>query len=371
MLGRKYAFLATTALVSSLALTGCFGYGDDNNVAAPLEDPDPVLGVFGLEVGVPVNLISATRGDGVSFDKYAVTFNDEEGTDITITTPEGEEINFTETDIEWLTEIGGVPVARLNSAGGDQLDVVVGSLAVGDQVIPDCEEDCELKDVPVYAAARLDEADTWEGFETYGVVGMQTPTDSLPRYADGTTIEEDDVSGDLMVGTAVYDGVFVASVYHLGEIVSDQAFGEVSVEINFADDSVEFDANGGYISDYNAWHPQWLDVSLSGSGDSDDINFDESVVYSGDLEGYVEVDRFYHDSPDKIDVDGEFAGAVFGPGSDGVYGKIDEDGYFDTVVGDTATAGVFEASGGYIENEVVIVGGFGTGGGYEKLELAE
>ncbi|MDH5410728.1 MAG: hypothetical protein OEY16_05020 [Alphaproteobacteria bacterium] len=347
MLGRKYAFLATTALVSSLALTGCFGYGDDNNVAAPLEDPDPVLGVFGLEVGVPVNLISATRGDGVSFDKYAVTFNDEEGNSITLTLPDGEEVTFTDADLEYVTDYYGLPRVSMASDDGDQLEFVVGILS-GDQVDPDCEDDCVMEDdIPVYAVGRIDEANSWDGFESYGVVGMQTDPMALPR-GEIEIVEGEEVGGELIEGHADYDGKFVASLYVDGQIVSDDVKGSAWIDIDFANDLVEFDAKGGY---WYAPDHDWYSVNLSGEGGPDDIDFSTSTVYSGDLEGSVEAKLCYHCDSYGYSVEGEFAGAVYGPG-----GTPGDDP--DEVLGDTATAGVFEASSE--DNDVMIVGGFGS-----------
>ena len=59
MLSRKNAILASTALVGSLALSGCF-LDSGNNFVSPQE-----LGLFGLPVGEEIDIISATRGDGV------------------------------------------------------------------------------------------------------------------------------------------------------------------------------------------------------------------------------------------------------------------------------------------------------------------
>lgn len=343
MLGRKHAFLASTALVASFALSGCFLDGGANP-AAPLEDP-PVLGVFGLEVGVPVNLISATRGDGVSFDKYAVTFNNEDGTSVTITLADGEEVTFTEADLEWVTDLYGRPRISLSSDDGDQLEFVLGTI----ELPVDCDgEGCN--DVPVYAVGRIDEANSWDGFETYGVVGAETDPGALPR----TAIVEGE-GGELIEGHADYDGVFVASVYVDGEIVSDDVNGSAWVDIDFANNIVEFDAKGSYGWGY--------DVELSGEGDAvGDLTFEETVVYSGDLDGEVEIRVGWFDSED-VYVEGEFAGAVYGPG--GEPGDDVED-----AIAATATAGVFEASSE--DNEVMIVGGFGSDEGeWREDGLAE
>lgn len=291
MTSRKFLLLATTAL---LAGTGC-SLVDSNGTVAPQEVE---LGLFGLPVGEPVDVISATKGDGVSFDKFQVTFNNAEGTDITITTPEGEEINFSEADLEWAGYDPnlGIDVARLTSSRGDRLDVTLGTNYVmrsedaddadyetdeaGDLVLdedgnPICIEGTgcagELMEVPVAAVARLDEADTRQGFESYGVVGMETDVANLPRYqedqedaeylmdAEGNPVLDDDgnmicvagsgCAGELAAGSGYYEGDFVASVARRGENVSDTVNGGAFVGVNFADNTVAISLEGGYYAD--------------------------------------------------------------------------------------------------------------------------
>ena len=72
---------------------------------------------------------------------------------------------------------------------------------------------------------------------------------------------------------------------------------DLSVEIDFADSQVWFDAEGGYllddVDDYDPliWETddEVYEIGLSGYGDGDDIDFDNGVTYTGDLEGWVEV----------------------------------------------------------------------------------
>ncbi len=380
MLGRN-TLLASTALVASLALAGCFG--DSNNAGGAGElDVDPVYGVFGLEVGVPVNLISATRGDGVSFDKFSVTFNNLEGTDITLTTPEGETINFTEADLEWLgsdPDLGGMEIARLTSSRGDRLDVTLGSATVP---LPPPPEPLvvngngpETEDVAVVALGRLDEVDTRNGFETYGVIGQETDPGALPRYQEDVIVFDGEgrvpmAAGELALGTASYSGEFLASVFKEGELVTDEAMGEVTVGIDLAGDYVTFAAEGGYTSDdvddldgilvdVNSYS-----VSLYGTGDATDLSlsFEDGVQYSGTIEGDVEIpllqEAVWEDGSEIVPVTGEFGGAVYGPGSD--WDTVDA-AEFGEVVDATATAGVFEAGSEGVDGgdpNVQIVGGY-------------
>lgn len=355
---RNFALLAAMALAGSMTMVAC----DNNNRVLPPQEDGAPLSIFGHEVGVPVNLITATRGDGVSFDKFQVTFNNEEGTDITITTPEGEELRFTELDVEWVSDLFGRPMIRLLGDDGDKLEVVLNSIEVEVQNDPDCPEDCDThtEDIAVYAAARLDEEDTGDGFETYAVVGMETLTANLPRYSgdDEEIVDGECVAGcegTLVTGHADYDGAFVASLYRDGEILTDEVMGRAWIDIDFANNVVEFDAKGGYDLGWNSY-----DVRLSGDGEAaHGLTFDETVQYEGTIgetshgDSWVEVKSGWHDS-DYVDVEGTFAGAVYGPG-----GVEDVDSYDEL---DTATAGVFEASGDNdgVTNAIMIVGGFGS-----------
>lgn len=453
MLGRKCAFLASTALVASLAVGGCA----DEGVLAPQE-----FVPLGLPVGEPIEIVSATKGDGVSFDAFTVTFNDASGTDLTITTPEGEEINFTEADLEWQGEdadLGGMNIARLTSSGGDRLDVVV-----GEAYLPPDEGAEDGEDVDVLYGMRLDEADTRNGFETYGVVGKETDKDALPRYQTDVIVnpdtpgEQEVAAGELAQGSAWYYGDFLASVFKEGELVTDNVAGNAMVEIGFAENDVwigmegdyvyddvddvaqgaitgfaletkdiggetfvtgisgfQYTNNGAYetvvtgvtvhrtilgiVSDVTANYGSLWDndmyvssiqlstdtidgvtvvtdvtpvmastenddiyhVSLSGSGSATDLNlgFDGTVEYSGELEGIVEMELAPVGGTDIVGVGGEFAGAVFGPGSDA---ETVDPANFDDVVGATATAGVFEADSGVGEDggdpQVQVVGGY-------------
>lgn len=422
------------------------------------------VGPFGLPVGQPINVISATRGDGVSFDKFAVTFNNAEGTDITITTPEGEVINFTEADLEWAgndPSLGGVQIARFTSSRGDRADVVIGTASVPlpppvengveAQIIEDSEE------VEVVALGRLDEVDTREGFETYGVVGMQTDPANLPRYQEDVFVngsEEVTAAGSLAEGTASYSGQFLASVYANGQLRSDAAFGDTWVGIDFATGAVEIEMEGSYRYDdtddvapgaivnvipqyttidgityvtgvtpvygdpgltgqvvtglnvtMHEWAPFVTDVEavygevandgdivtnlnvstastgdidvvtgvvvqrawenddnygieLSGSGGPTDVSFDNGVQYSGELSGSVEVSVDMYGNIISPEVEGTFAGAVYGPGAGA---DTVDPANFGEVVDATTTAGVFEAGGGGAEGSdpmVQIVGGY-------------
>ena len=251
MLGRKSAILASTALVASLALTAC---DTTNTPLAPQE-----FGWLGLPIGQPVEVISATRGDGVSFDSFVITLN-EDGS-VTVETPEGEEIVFSEDDIEWAgsdPDLGGVDIAKLTSARGDRLDVVIGSVTT--PLPPPPDDGIEAKaeaptteETDTVALARLDEIDTRDGFETYGVVGVQTATDALPRYQEDVIVEDEgDVlvaSGELAWGTAYYNGGFMASVFNEGELLSDDVSGDASVEIDFASNDVWVSLEGDYLYD--------------------------------------------------------------------------------------------------------------------------
>lgn len=253
---RKYAFLATTALVGSMAMGAC----NNDGVLAPQE-----FGMFGLPVGEPIEIISATRGDGVAFDKFTVTFNNADGTDVTVTTPEGEEINFTEADLEWSgsdPDLGGVQIAKLTSSRGDRLDVTLGSARV--PVPPPPVENGiealtvngpETEDVDVVALGRLDEADTRHGFETYGVVGQLTDPGALPRYQEdvivnpGTEGEFEAAAGELAYGSAWYHGGFLASIFKQGEVMTDDVSGDSWVQIDFAGNDVDVWLEGEYVYD--------------------------------------------------------------------------------------------------------------------------
>lgn len=301
--------LLGTSAIAALGVAAC-NSSEGGGSATPAE-----IGVFGYVVGTPVAVISSTRGEGanVDFDQFEVTFNNAEGTDITITTPEGEEINFTEADSS--TWVGrdddlDIEMARLVSEDGDRLEVIIGTVDVPVQPDEDTEngngegltvgarcygDDCgyETEERLAWAHARLDEQDTRDGFETYAVVGELTDPENLPRFAEDVLWEQDvyyqedvfyeedvfdedtgellhakgdlkfeagvdieffagDVrfaEGDLLEGTAFYSGEFLASVYESGEMVTDQAQGSTRVGINFANDTVYINMNGGYYYD--------------------------------------------------------------------------------------------------------------------------
>ncbi len=276
---RKLLLLATTALIVG---AGCEIMPNKSGLVPAQEEEE--LGPFGLPVGEPINVISATRGDGVSFDNFQVTFNNAEGTDITITTPEGETINFTEADLEWAgwDPNLGIEVARLTSSRGDRLDVTIGTNYVmrtedaedAEYVVDEetgelvcvAGTGCagELMEVPVAALARMDETDTRAGFETYGVVGMETDPENLARYQEDqegaefildeetgelVCVAGSGCAGDLVTGTGSYDGQFVASVSQRGENVSDTVRGHAVVDINFAGNTVDIWLNGSYNAD--------------------------------------------------------------------------------------------------------------------------
>ncbi len=317
------SMLLGTSAIAALGVAAC-NSSEGGGSATPAE-----IGVFGYVVGTPVSVISSTRGEGanVDFDQFEVTFNNAEGTDITITTPEGEEINFTEADSS--TWIGrdddlDIEMARLVSEDGDRLEVIIGTVDVPVQPDEDTEngngvavnvgarcygDDCgeyDTEEQLAWAHARLDEQDTRDGFETYAVVGAKTDPENLPRFTEDVLWEQDvfyeedvlyeedvfyeedvidpdtgevlheagdlkhaagDVQfeagvdieffagdvrfseGDLIEGKAFYSGEFLASVYESGEMVTDQAQGSTYVGINFADDTVYINMNGGYYYD--------------------------------------------------------------------------------------------------------------------------
>jgi len=246
-------------LIAPLCVLGVVAACTENNT--PAVSPQE-FGFFSLPVGEPINLISATRGDGVSFDKFQVTFNNAEGTDITITTPEGESINFTEADLEWVGNdgsLGGMPIAKFTSSRGDRADVILGSVRVplpppvDEEPVPqDVIVDDSTEEIYVAAIGRLDEADTRAGFESYGVVGFQTDPAGLPRYQEDVFVGDTDEvtpAGSLAEGTAYYAGGFLASVYAFGEVRSDSAYGDAYLEINFASGDVDVWMEGSYRYD--------------------------------------------------------------------------------------------------------------------------
>lgn len=258
--------LGTTA-IAALGLAAC-NNSNDPGIASAAE-----IGVFGYVVGEPVALISATRGQGASvdFDQFQVTFNNAEGTDITITTQEGEEIDFNLADpATWVgedPELGGhgdpLQLARLVSEDGDRLEVMIGSVEVPVAPEPDTENgiagrqsaEYNTEEQLAFATARLDENDTRDGFETYAVVGDLTDIEDLPRYTSDVfeDVEGEQVlvhaAGDLIEGTAFYYGDFLATVYKDGLVVSDAVTGDVQVEIDFEDAEVYFEAWGSYLFD--------------------------------------------------------------------------------------------------------------------------
>jgi len=244
---RKYLLFATTAL---LAGAGC----TENDTPAITSQE---LGMFGLPVGEPINVISATRGDGVAFDKFQVTFNNAEGTDITITTPEGESINMTEADLEWagFDPAVGTEIAKFTSSRGDRVDVVLGSAQVPAPPPPEPVPlaEAEVDQIDVVALGRLDEVDTRAGFESYGVAGQLTDPANLPRYQEDVFVgEQNEIvtpAGSLAEGTAWYNGGFLASVFVNGEVRSDSVSGWSQVGIDFAGGDVNVFMEGGYISD--------------------------------------------------------------------------------------------------------------------------
>ncbi|NNG03450.1 MAG: hypothetical protein HKM95_05040 [Inquilinus sp.] len=248
----KKVLLGTTAC---LALTACNGSSD------ALLDPAGLDGPFGYTVGEPVEVISATRGDGVSFVKYQVTFNNEEGTNITITTAEGEEIDFDLDDpATWVGEddqlLAGVPLARLVGSDGDsELEVILGEVVVPDTAPADRINDAYQPEKELaYAVGRLNEEDTRGGFETYLVTGLLTNPDDLPRYQTDVIVHrvDGDVGADagtLAEGNAAYVGDFLASVFRAGNPLSDQASGTATVGIDFFAGTVTFEADGTYRYD--------------------------------------------------------------------------------------------------------------------------
>lgn len=258
----KSMALGTTAL-AAMGLTAC-----NDSEGGGLATSAEFFEAFDVPVGEPIAVISATRGDGASvdFDQFTVTFNNPEGTSITIGTPEGEDITFTEDDpATWIGEdpvLGGL--GRLVSDDGDLLEVFIGDVTVPTE--PDNTGQTstavrysryQSEEQLAFATGRLDEDDTREGFETYMAIGDLTQSDELPRLsedAEDAERGEDGVclsrcAGDLITGTAFYNGRFVATVYQDGEMVSDEVTGSTYVGLDFANGDVEFNLYGGYYFD--------------------------------------------------------------------------------------------------------------------------
>lgn len=479
MNGRTFAALAAAGLV----LTACEIMPNKSTALAPQETE---LGPFGLPVGEPINVISATRGDGESddpsrhFGKFTVTFNNAAGTDITIVTPEGESINLTEADLEWAGSdgsLGGMEIARFTSGRGDRVDVVIGSARVPlppppveNGVEVRIAEEPDTEEVPVVALGRLDEVDTRAGFESYGVVGGETDPLGLPRYQEDVFVGDDEeptLAGSLAEGTAYYEGKFLASVFAFGELRSDEAVGWTGVGIDFATGEVDVEMWGSYryddtddvapgavvdviptfttingityvtgvtpvygnpvenqnivtgievtrsgwfghvtsvtpvydqirnggenivtnvnfatsstgdidvvtdITVQRAWeNDDNYAISLEGSGGPADVSFDNGVQYSGELSGSVEVSLDKYGNTWSPEVEGTFAGAVYGPGAEG--DTVDAADFGETVDA-TTTAGVFEAGGGAVgdgDPTVQIVGGYiAEGDGFDAAEF--
>lgn len=491
----KSMALGTTAL-AALGLTACSDSEGGGGFATAAE----FFEAFDVPVGEPVAVISATRGGGdpsVDFDQFTVTFENSEGTEITIGTPEGEEIFFAledpatwvgeDEDIGGINGRGGLELARLVSEDGDRLEVFIGEVEVPVAPEPDVEsgnqeavrvgsrcysDDCYgTEDQVVLASARLDENDTRDGFETYAVTGLVTNVDDLPRHSglDEVLKENDEgelvcvanCEGTLIEGQAYYYGYFLGSVFKDGEIVSDTAYGSANVNIDFANNEVQFDVEGSYefddidddrngvvtgvqlifetiegvdvvagvvptygdtssgefvtnvtpefsligqglvqvvtdltvtkdtiggdsvVTDIDlnfanvGGHQAAVGVSLNtisdnddrygvslyGQGDGDDIDFNNGVTYHGELSGNVEIPVKYGSY--EVDVNGEFGGAVFGPG-ESAFDVLDTDDeeYMASpyeIVGATGTAGVFDAASeteNGLDPNVEIVGGF-------------
>lgn len=379
--------MRTIVVLSAVAVLAACNSSNDGGIAGsvgpgpgPGPGPVPEVGVFDFNVGEPVAVISATRGDGASVDsdQFTVTFNDKEGTSITITTPEGEEITFNENDpATWIGEdpdlrtgkddpLAGLPLARLVSDRGDRLEVVIGEVEVPTGFAPPTDPPTdppviETEDRLAFAVARLDEHDTRDGFETYTVVGELTDVENLPRHAvDVFDPNAPDVllhaTGDLIEGTAFYDGRFLATVFQSGQVVSDAVTGTADVDIDFAGNRVDITLAGSYVfNDFddigvgaNGENEDELFVSLTGIGDGDDINFNTGVTYTGDLAGTVDVPADFGFDVETVNVAGEFGGAVFGPGASAFDVLDTVDAEFlpstDQILRATGTAGVFEAN---------------------------
>lgn len=332
MLGRKYAFLASTALVASLALAAC----DSNNAPAVVQDVDPVAGPLGLSLGEAVAVMSADANMHlvrVSDQHSTVTLNeltfDLEGEidtfSITFGLPDGSEVTITDEDApDSFSELSigdgeGLRLTWNDVDDGNRVGIMIG-LGLDTDLEGDAEAD--IAGDALFALARIDpDGDNPDfGVDTYMVTGAET--EAMP-----------------VEGSADYSGVTIASLYHHGVPGSDHLTGSVYVEADFEDGLVDIDLEGSDGDISGDWYYLSGDnLAIDGSG------------YGGTISGVINPEGFDETNP-YIDPNvpitnvswnavGDVLGAFFGDDAE-------------------ATAGVFGASGtDLLNHDVEVVGGF-------------
>lgn len=303
---------------AGLVLAGCGGGGGNGGgggIAGPADLPVPL----GLEFGVPVSVLSADQRPGESVfvgnDLATLTLNDltldGDGNvltfSLTLGLPNGGSVTLDETNdvifddfVEQIADVG-FGTARLETADGDVVDIIVG---FGFDPEVDSTAEAAFAGNGLFVMAIVDELEEEPvfGFNTYLVAGAETET--------------------LPTGIAIYEGFAVASVYADGALVEEEIFGDVFVGADFDLNTVDlFLGGGGFAAGYE----------LGG----EDLDIVDSQ-YSGAIAGNV----FIIDGPEAF-VEGEVFGAFYGADAE-------------------ATAGVFVADGFDAEVELEIVGGFGA-----------
>lgn len=206
--------------IAALGLTGCNGNSNDF-VAGPV-DPTPTEDPFGNPIGSPISGLAAfiaapgidpvlePGGPVAAHNVVIVTFNVDGS--FTVTTPGGVDLVFSGDGTVQPDPVLG-DIFQFTNADGDVLEVVHGFDAAENRI---------------FDIARVNEAGSPAGFETYGVIGNETETANLPT------------------GTATYTGGFLASIFNAGTAITDEFKGTTTVTADFANAIVTSLMAGSY-----------------------------------------------------------------------------------------------------------------------------